>query len=73
VLLAGLAVNTLFGWWWADLVAALVIAAVAVKEGRAAWRGDTCCAPVAAARPAAGKPAGDCVDDCCGGPADHAR
>jgi divalent metal cation (Fe/Co/Zn/Cd) transporter len=45
VLLAGLAVNSLFGWWWADPVAALVIAAVAVKEGREAWRGDACCAP----------------------------
>ncbi|MEO3747452.1 cation transporter [Plantactinospora sp. B5E13] len=46
VLLAGLVVNSLFGWWWADPVAALVIAAVAVKEGREAWRGDVCCAPV---------------------------
>jgi divalent metal cation (Fe/Co/Zn/Cd) transporter len=44
VLLVGLAVNSLFGWWWADPIAALVIAAVAVKEGRDAWRGDTCCA-----------------------------
>ncbi|MEU1753508.1 cation transporter [Micromonospora matsumotoense] len=44
-LLVGLAVNSLFGWSWADPIAALVIAAVAVKEGRDAWRGDTCCAP----------------------------
>lgn len=44
VLLAGLAVNTLFGWSWADPIAALVIAAVAFKEGRDAWRGDACCA-----------------------------
>ncbi|WP_067826854.1 cation transporter [Actinomadura kijaniata] len=44
VLLAGLAVNGLFGWAWADPVAALVIAAVAVREGRDAWRGDACCA-----------------------------
>ncbi|WJK32759.1 cation transporter [Solwaraspora sp. WMMA2065] len=44
VLLVGLAVNSLFGWWWADPAAALVIAAVAVREGREAWRGDTCCA-----------------------------
>jgi divalent metal cation (Fe/Co/Zn/Cd) transporter len=43
VLLVGLALNSLFGWSWADPVAALVIAAVAVKEGREAWRGDTCC------------------------------
>ncbi|GAA3649686.1 cation transporter [Lentzea roselyniae] len=43
VLLVGLGVNSLFGWWWADPLAALVIAAVAVKEGREAWRGDHCC------------------------------
>ncbi|MGC5016566.1 cation transporter [Streptosporangium sp. DT93] len=47
VLLIGLAANSLLGWWWADPVAALLIAAVAVKEGRDAWRGDTCCAPPA--------------------------
>jgi divalent metal cation (Fe/Co/Zn/Cd) transporter len=45
VLLVGLALNSVFGWSWADPVAALIIAAVAVKEGREAWRGDTCCAP----------------------------
>ena len=45
VLLVGLAVNSAFGWWWADPLAALVIAAVALKEGREAWRGDSCCAP----------------------------
>ncbi|HEU5027364.1 MAG TPA: cation transporter [Spirillospora sp.] len=44
VLLAGLAVNVLFGWAWADPIAALVIAVVALKEGRQAWRGDACCA-----------------------------
>ncbi|ANZ43221.1 cobalt transporter [Lentzea guizhouensis] len=43
VLLVGLAVNSLFGWWWADPVAALVIAVVAVREGREAWRGHHCC------------------------------
>lgn len=46
VLLLGLLLNSAFGWSWADPVAALVIAAAAVKEGRAAWRGDTCCAPI---------------------------
>lgn len=35
----------MLGWWWADPAAALVIAAVAVKEGGQAWRGDGCCAP----------------------------
>ncbi|GAA4893637.1 cation efflux family protein [Stackebrandtia albiflava] len=48
VLLVGLGVNSLFGWWWADPVAAFVIAAVAVREGIEAWRGDDCCAPNAA-------------------------
>jgi divalent metal cation (Fe/Co/Zn/Cd) transporter len=43
VLLAGLVLNSLLGWWWADPLAALVIAAVAVKEGREAWRGEACC------------------------------
>ncbi|MDT9698384.1 cation transporter [Streptomyces sp. P17] len=44
VLLAGLLANSLLGWSWADPIAALVIAAVAVKEGREAWRGDSRCA-----------------------------
>lgn len=39
-LLAGLALNATFGWRWADSVAALAIAALAVKEGREAWEGD---------------------------------
>lgn len=43
VLLAGLVLNSLFGWFWADPIAGLVIAGVALKEGRDAWRGDTCC------------------------------
>ncbi|WP_434443902.1 cation transporter [Lentzea sp. E54] len=43
VLLVGLVVNSLFGWWWADPLAAFVIAAVAVREGREAWRGHHCC------------------------------
>jgi divalent metal cation (Fe/Co/Zn/Cd) transporter len=45
VLLVGLVLNSALGWSWADPLAALVIAAVAVKEGRDAWRGDTCCPP----------------------------
>jgi len=43
VLLVGLVLNSLFGWSWADPVAALVIAAVAVREGMEAWRGHRCC------------------------------
>jgi divalent metal cation (Fe/Co/Zn/Cd) transporter len=66
VLLVGLGVNSLFGWWWADPLAALVIAAVAIKEGREAWRGDACCAPTPVAlRPASAEPGDGCVDGCC--------
>jgi divalent metal cation (Fe/Co/Zn/Cd) transporter len=43
VLLVGLLLNSLFDWSWADPAVALVIAAVAVKEGREAWRGEHCC------------------------------
>lgn len=43
VLLVGLVLNAALGWAWADPVAGLVIAAVALKEGRDAWRGDGCC------------------------------
>jgi divalent metal cation (Fe/Co/Zn/Cd) transporter len=42
-LLAGLLANAVLGWWWADPVAALVIAGIAVREGQKAWRGDECC------------------------------
>jgi divalent metal cation (Fe/Co/Zn/Cd) transporter len=45
VLLVGLGLNATLGWWWADPVAGLLIAAIAAKEGREAWRGDGCCAP----------------------------
>lgn len=43
VLLIGLLLNSFFGWSWADPIAALVIAAIAVREGIQAWRGETCC------------------------------
>lgn len=43
VLLVGLVLNAALGWWWADPAAALIIAALALREGREAWRGDTCC------------------------------
>jgi divalent metal cation (Fe/Co/Zn/Cd) transporter len=41
-LLGGLLANALAGWWWADPTAALVIAAVAAKEGIESWRGESC-------------------------------
>ncbi|MBI3228080.1 MAG: cation transporter [Mycolicibacterium cosmeticum] len=43
VVLAGLVLNNLFGWFWADPLAGLVIAAIAAREGWAAWRGSACC------------------------------
>jgi divalent metal cation (Fe/Co/Zn/Cd) transporter len=42
-LLVGLGANALVGWWWADPATALVIALVALREGREAWRGEACC------------------------------
>ncbi|WP_104524508.1 cation diffusion facilitator family transporter [Blastococcus atacamensis] len=64
VLLVGLLLNATLGWGWADPIAGLVIAAVAVREGVQAWKGEGCCAP--------GHPAEDtdgscgCADDCAG-------
>ncbi len=63
VLLVGLVLNVTLGWSWADPLAALVIAAVAVKEGVEAWRGDACCAPTAVVHAAptdAAAPSCDC-------------
>jgi divalent metal cation (Fe/Co/Zn/Cd) transporter len=68
VLLVGLVANATVGWWWADPLAALVIAAGAVKEGRDAWRGDVCCAPGAelvAGEAADTDPRAGCDDGCC--------
>lgn len=63
-LLAGLLLNSLLGWAWADSVAALVIAVVAVREGVEAWKGDACCAtPVAVL--SGERVAGACEDGCC--------
>lgn len=67
VLLVGLVLNATLGWYWADPLAGLVIAAVAVKEGREAWRGEGCCAPL---RSHHGATTDDCCDpqggcDCC--------
>jgi divalent metal cation (Fe/Co/Zn/Cd) transporter len=66
VLLVGLALNALWGWSWADPIAALVIAGVAAKEGVEAWRGEHCddCAPLPVAAVAARQSAG-CADGCC--------
>ena len=42
ILLVGLALNALFGWWWADPVAALIMAPIIAREGVEAWRGEVC-------------------------------
>jgi divalent metal cation (Fe/Co/Zn/Cd) transporter len=59
---AGLLGNALFGAWWLDPIAALVIAAVAVREGLETWRGEGCCAVGPNLDPAK---AGAGQDDCC--------
>jgi Co/Zn/Cd efflux system component len=61
VLLAGLLLNAALAWWWADPLAGLALAALALKEGREAWRGEGCCAPSGV--PALAAPG--CADDCC--------
>jgi divalent metal cation (Fe/Co/Zn/Cd) transporter len=46
VLLVGLLLNAALGWWWADPVVGLVVAGLAIREGREAWRGESCsCVP----------------------------
>jgi divalent metal cation (Fe/Co/Zn/Cd) transporter len=62
VLLVGLLLNSALGWSWADPIAALVIAGLAVKEGINAWQGDTCCAPPVGAVPVGVAPQCDCCD-----------
>jgi divalent metal cation (Fe/Co/Zn/Cd) transporter len=42
ILLAGLGLNALFGWWWADPVAALAMVPIMISEGREALRGEEC-------------------------------
>ncbi|MCW2960588.1 MAG: putative conserved integral rane protein [Thermoleophilia bacterium] len=57
-LLVGLGANALFGLWWLDPAAGLVIAALAIREGIEAWRGESCCMPSPAA-------ATEDPNDCC--------
>lgn len=57
VLLVGLVLNATLGWSWADPIAGLIIAAVALREGIEAWQGKGCCAP-------SNKDAA-CTDGCC--------
>ena len=43
ILLAGLLLNALLGWWWADPIAALIMVPIILKEGIEGLRGETCC------------------------------
>jgi divalent metal cation (Fe/Co/Zn/Cd) transporter len=62
-LLVGLLGNAIAGAWWLDPVVGLLIAAVAVKEGADAWRGEGCC--VASPLDGHGFEEDRCEDDCC--------
>ena len=76
IVLVGLLLDATLGWWWADPIAALVIAAVAVREGLEAWRGEQCddCAPPAADGGTDGCGCGPgCTDACCTGTDQAAR
>ncbi|MBX9471576.1 cation transporter [Microcella sp.] len=63
--LLGLVANALFGWGWADAVAALVIGAFAIREGVEAWNGDTCARPIGELIESRGEPGDAGTDDCC--------
>lgn len=68
IVLVGLVLNAVLGWSWADPVAALVIAAVAVREGVEAWRGercDDCAVPAGVGLPGASGCGPGCADECC--------
>ena len=65
VLLGGLVLNATLDWGWADPLAGLVIAAVAVKEGRGAWRGEGCCGPTAVTPSGGAESSSGCADGCC--------
>jgi divalent metal cation (Fe/Co/Zn/Cd) transporter len=67
-LLVGLLGNALLGAWWLDPLVGQLIATVAVKEGREAWRGEGCCvsSPLDGASFAEEKCCdGDCCGECC--------
>ena len=69
VLLVGLLLNATLGWSWADPIAGLVIAAVAVREGIEAWKGEGCCSTqVGGSHDSAGhddEQGCDCAGGCC--------
>jgi hypothetical protein len=62
-LFVGLLGNALFGAWWLDPVVGLLIAAIALKEGREAWQGEGCC--VSSPLDGTGFADDSCEDECC--------
>ena len=68
--LAGLIANGLWGWWWVDPLAGLVVAAMAVREGREAWRGESCCAVPGLVGEQSCEFGPGCTASCCSGAAD---
>ena len=62
-LFVGLLGNALVGAWWLDPAVGLLIAAVAVREGLEAWRGEGCC--VGSPLDGAGFADDPCGEDCC--------
>ncbi len=56
--LIGLVLNAALGWWWADPLVALGLAVVAIREGREALHGDTCCIPLRPDDPGPAEPGG---------------
>jgi divalent metal cation (Fe/Co/Zn/Cd) transporter len=63
--LVGLLGNSLWGWWWLDPVAGLLVAAVAIREGREAWRGVICCTVPGLGGGRACECGAVCTDTCC--------
>jgi divalent metal cation (Fe/Co/Zn/Cd) transporter len=55
----GLVGNALFGWWWLDPIAALLVAGIAIRAGLETWRGEGCCAATGLT------PSCTSADDCC--------
>lgn len=67
VLLLGLVLNATLGWAWADPLAGLVIAGVALKEGVDAWRGESCCVPLPGSSEQQDADGDACADGCSSG------
>jgi divalent metal cation (Fe/Co/Zn/Cd) transporter len=65
VLLLGLVLNATLGWSWADPIAGLIIAAVAIREGLEGWKGEGCCSPISRDSDSDDCGCADCQDACC--------